>query len=164
MKKTGTQNQKPKKKDIDLIDSRIINLLQKDGRISNIEIGKQLDISEATVRTRLRRLIDEEYIQIVAVSNPLKLGFEVAGDLYIHVEMKKIDRVIDELKKIKELWYIVITTGDTNINAEFIVKTWEDLNDLIFNKISKIDGIIRVESSVIMTFAKRKYNFGTALD
>ncbi|MFC1819726.1 Lrp/AsnC family transcriptional regulator [Thermodesulfobacteriota bacterium] len=164
MKKTGTQNIKPKKKDIDLIDSRIINLLQKDGRISNIEIGKQLDISEATVRTRLRRLIDEEYIQIVAVSNPLKLGFEVAGDLYIHVEMKKIDRVIDELKKIKELWYIVITTGDTNINAEFIVKTWEDLNDLIFNKISKIDGIIRVESSVIMTFAKRKYNFGTALD
>jgi len=141
----------------------MIHLLQKDGRISNIEIAKQLKISEATVRTRLKRLIEEEYIQIVAVSNPLKLGFEVAGDLYIDVEMKKINRVIDELKKFKELWYIVVTTGQTNINAEFIVKTWDDLNSLIFNNISKIDGIIRIETSVIMTYVKRDYDFGTAL-
>ena len=160
---TSRKNGK-KKKGIDSVDSKIIHLLQKDGRISNIEIAKQLGISEATVRTRLRRLIDGDYIQIVAVSNPLKLGFEVAGDLYLHVEMKKINSVIDELRKIKELWYIVVTTGETNINAEFIVKTWEDLNALIFNKISKIDGIIRIESSVIMTYAKRKYDFGTALD
>jgi len=155
---------KNRKKSIDSVDSKMIHMLQKDGRVSNIEIAKQLGISEATVRTRLKRLIDEEYIQIVAVSNPLKLGFEVAGDLYINVEMKKINSVIDELKKIKELWYIVVTTGETHINAEFIVKTWEDLNNLIFNNISKIDGIVRIESSVIMTYAKRKYDFGTALD
>lgn len=157
-------NNKNRKKGIDIIDSKMINLLQKDGRISNIEIAKQLSISEATVRTRLKRLIEDEYIQIVAVSNPLKLGFEVTGDLYIHVEMKKINNVLDELKKIKALWYLVITTGNTNINAEFIVKSWEDLNDLIFNKISKIDGIIQVESSVIMTYAKREYDYGTGLD
>jgi Lrp/AsnC family transcriptional regulator for asnA, asnC and gidA len=153
-----------KKKNITQIDSRIINLLQKDGRLSNTEIAKKLGISESTVRSRMRRLIDDEYIQIVAVSNPFKLGFEIAGDLYIHVEMRKLDRVIKELKKIKELWYIVVTTGDTNLNAEFVVKTREDLNDLVYNKISNIDGIIRVESSVIMRFAKRRYDFGTALD
>lgn len=151
-----------KKKNIDQIDSQIINLLQSDGRISNTDIAKSLGISEATVRTRLKRLIDEDYIQIVAVSNPFKLGFEIAGDLYIHVEMKKIDKVIKELKKFKEIWYIVLTTGNTNINAEFVVKTLEDLNDLVYNKISKIDGIIRVNSSIIMTFVKRKYDFGTA--
>lgn len=164
MKNANSQNKKNRKKNIDPIDSGMINLLQKDGRISNIEIAKQLKISEATVRTRLKRLIEEEYIQIVAVSNPLKLGFEVAGDLYIHVEMKKINRVINELKKIKELWYIVVTTGETSINAEFVVRTWEDLNALIFQKISKIDGIIRIDSSVIMTYVKRDYDFGTALD
>lgn len=153
-----------KRKRITQIDSRIINLLQKDGRLSNTEIAKKLGISESTVRTRLKRLIDDEYIQIVAVSNPFKLGFEIAGDLYIHVEMRKLDTVIKELKKIKELWYIVVTTGDTNLNAEFVVKTREDLNDLVYNKISKIDGIIRVESSVIMKFVKRRYDFGTAQD
>ena len=164
MPSNNAQNLKNRKKGIDAVDSKMINLLQKDGRISNIEIAKQLAVSEATVRSRLKRLIDEEYIQIVAVSNPLKLGFKVTGDLYIHVEMKKINSIVDELKKIKDLWYIVVTTGKTNINAEFIVKTWDDLNDLIINKISKIDGIIQIESSVIMTYAKRKYDFGTALD
>ena len=164
MKKSDSQKLKNEKKRIDTIDSGIISLLQKDGRISNIEIAKKLGLSEATVRTRIKRLIDEEYIQIVAVSNPLKLGFEVAGDLFINVEMKKINSVIKELKKIKELWYIVIATGETNINAEFVAKTWEDLNDLIFNRISKIDGILKIESSVIMNYIKREYDFGTALD
>ena len=161
MQKAASQ---AKKKGIDPIDSKMINLLQKDGRISNIDIAKKLGISEATVRSRLKRLIDEEFIQIVAVSNPFKLGFELTGDLYIHVEMKKIDRVMKALKRIKALWYIVMTTGDTNINAEFIVNTREDLNDLVYNKISKIDGVIRIETSVILKFAKREYAFGTALD
>jgi Lrp/AsnC family transcriptional regulator for asnA, asnC and gidA len=152
------------KKSIDSIDSKMINLLQKDGRISNIEIAKRLGISEATVRTRLKRLIDEEFIQIVAVSNPFRLGFEITGDLYIHVEMKKVDEVIRELKKIKALWYIVMTTGDNNINAEFVVKKLEDLNDLVHNRISHIDGVIRVKTSVIMKYVKRNYEFGTALD
>jgi Lrp/AsnC family transcriptional regulator for asnA, asnC and gidA len=151
-----------KKKNLDHIDNHIITLLQKDGRISNTDIAKKLKISEATVRTRLKRLIEDEYIQIVAVSNPFKLGFEITGDLYIHVDMKKIGSVITELKKIKELWYIVMTTGEQNINAEFVVTTLEELNDLVYNKISKIDGILRVETSIIMKYIKRKYDFGTA--
>lgn len=155
-----TDTQKP----IDPIDSKMISLLQKDGRISNIEIAKQLGISEATVRTRLKRLIDDSVIQIVAVSNPFRLGFEITGDLYIHVEMKKMDEVLEELKKIKALWYIVVTTGNNSINAEFVVKTLEDLNDLVYNQISNIDGVVRVETSVIMKYIKRNYEFGTALD
>jgi len=151
-----------KKKNLDRIDNHIITLLQKDGRISNTDIAKKLKISEATVRTRLKRLIKDEYIQIVAVSNPFKLGFGITGDLYIHVDMKKIDVVIQELKKIKELWYIVMTTGEQNINAEFVVTTLEELNDLVYNKISRIDGILRVETSIIMKYIKRKYDFGTA--
>ena len=88
----------------------------------------------------------------------------MTGDLYIHAEMKKIDDVIRDLKKLNELWYIVMTTGETNINAEFIVKSREDLNNLIFNKISKIDGVIRTEVSIIMKYEKRCYAFGTPLD
>ena len=153
-----------RKKPIDAIDSKMINLLQKDGRLSNIEMAKQLGISEATVRARLKRLMDEGFIQIVAVSNPFKLGFEITGDIYIHVDMKKVQKIIKELKKIKALWYIVMTTGSSNINAEFVVRTLEDLNDLVYSQISNIDGVRRVEISVIMNYIKRNYEFGTALD
>jgi Lrp/AsnC family transcriptional regulator for asnA, asnC and gidA len=156
--------QETKKKPIDTVDSAMIKLLQKDGRISNTEMAKHLGLSEATVRTRLKRLIDDEIIQIVAVSNPFKLGFEFTGNIDIHVETRKIDDVVAELKKLRELWYIILTTGDSNINAEFIVKSRDDLNDLLYNKISKIDGVIRVETAVIMKFEKRDYTYGTALD
>ena len=162
MKKNQSRLEKePAKSQLDAVDSEMIRLLQKDGRMSHTDMARELGISEATVRNRMKKLMDEEYIQIVAVSDPFKLGFEITGDLYIHVEMKKIDKVISELKKIRELWYIVITTGDTNINAEFIVRTRDDLNDLVFNRISKIDGVLRTSVSVIMKYEKRRYDFGT---
>ncbi len=151
-----------KKRDLDRTDREIITLLQEDGRISNTEIAKRLDISEATARGRLKRLIDQGYIQIVAVSNPFKLGFGITGDLNIHVDMKKIDSAVAELVKLRELWYIVMTTGGANVNAEFIVETLEDLNDLVHNTISKIDGIIKVDTSIILKYVKRNYQYGTA--
>ncbi len=150
------------KKLIDNTDSKIIKLLQKDGRLSNTEIARELNISEATVRSRVKKLIDDETIQIVAVSNPFRLGYEITGDLYISTEMKKTELVLNELNKIDELWFIVMTTGRTSINAEFIVRTLEDLNELIHNRISKIDGVLNIESSVITKYIKRRYDYGTA--
>lgn len=147
---------------IDSTDSKIISILQKDGRASNTDIARELNISEATARGRIKRLIDEEYIQIVAVANPFRTGFEIAGDLYINVDMKRIDSVIGELQKIRELWYIVMTTGETNINAEFIVKSLDELHDLVYNRLSRIDGILKVETAIIMKYIKRNYEFGTA--
>jgi len=153
-----------KKKGIDSTDSRIISILQKDGRASNTDIARELNISEATVRGRIKRLIDEQYIQIVAVANPFRTGFEIAGDLYINVDMKMIDSVLRELEKIRELWYIVMTTGETNINAEFIVKSLDELHDLVYNRLSRIEGILNVETAIIMKYIKRDYEFGTAFE
>jgi Lrp/AsnC family transcriptional regulator, regulator for asnA, asnC and gidA len=152
------------KRNIDELDAKIIAILQSDGRTSNTEIAKSLDVSEATIRGRIKRLIDDEIIQIVAVSNPLKLGFEITGDLYINVDMTKMENVISSLSKFKELWYIVATTGRSNLNAEFVVKNLEELHDLVYNRLSHIDGVQQVETSIIMKYVKRRYDFGTHLD
>ncbi len=152
-----------KKKKLDRIDCLMIELLQKDGRISNIDIAKKISMSEATVRTRLNRLIDEEYIQIVAVSNPMKLGFKIVGSIRIHVNLKKMDRIIVELKKLKPLWFIVQTTGGTGIDTEFVARSLDELNSLIFEKINKIDGVIRTETSLMLKYIKRQYDWGTAI-
>lgn len=152
------------KRNIDELDAKIISVLQGDGRMSNTDIAKMLDVSEATVRGRIKRLTEDEIIQIVAVGNPLKLGFEITGDLYITVDMKKMDNVIAELRNFRELWYIVATTGRFNINAEFVVRDLEALNDLVYNRLSHIDGIEQIETSVIMKYIKRRYDFGTPLE
>ena len=81
---------------IDKIDSKIICLLQKDGRMANTEIAKRVGITEATVRNRINRLIEDDIIQIVAVSDPFKLGFEIAGNIKITIRFEKADHVISD--------------------------------------------------------------------
>jgi Lrp/AsnC family transcriptional regulator for asnA, asnC and gidA len=152
------------KRDIDGLDSRIITMLQADGRASNTDLARTLKVSEATVRGRIKRLPDDGIIQIVAVSNPLKLGFEVTGDLNIRVNMKMMNNVIDSLREFRELWYIVVTTGAFNINAEFVVKNLDELHDLVYNRLSRIDGIEQIDTSVIMKYIKRRYDFGTPME
>lgn len=150
-------------KKIDRIDREIIGLLQKDGRLSNTDIGKRVGISEGTVRTRLNRLIENEIIQIVAVSNPIKLGFKIVGHLRIQVDMGKVDEVIAELSHIKALWFIVKTTGaSTGIDAEFFARSLEELDDLIFGQINRIEGVLKTETTLTLDFAKRRYDWGIA--
>jgi Lrp/AsnC family transcriptional regulator for asnA, asnC and gidA len=148
---------------IDQTDCKIIELLQKDGRMPNTMIAKKLGISEATVRSRLNRLTREEYIQIVAVSNPLKLGFEIVGMLKIDVDIKKLDAVSKELSKIDQIWFIVHTTGSSEIYAEFNAKSISDLNEFISKKVNKIDGLLKAETSLVMKYIKRRYDWKTAI-
>ena len=68
------------------------------------------------------------------------------------------------ISKLKELWYIVATTGRSNLNAEFVVKDLEELHDFVYNRISHIDGVQQVEPAVIMKYVKRRYDFGMPLD
>jgi len=149
---------------IDNTDRDIIEMLQENGRLSNTAIAKKLGVSEATVRARLNRLINEEYIQIVAVGNPIKLGFDIVGMMQFQIDISKVDSIIRELKKLKAIWFIVQTTGNIDIHAEFNIKSLYELNELINKKINKIDGIIRTETSLILDYAKRQYDWGTALE
>jgi Lrp/AsnC family transcriptional regulator for asnA, asnC and gidA len=151
------------RENITSLDCQIIELLQKDGRLPNTEIAKRLGISETTVRTRLQRLIQGEYIQIVAVSNPLKLGFKAIGTIRIHVDIKKMDKIIRELKAIKALWHIVQSTSGTGIETEFVLRDLNELNKLIFERINRIDGVLRTETSLFLSYLKRQYDWGTAI-
>ncbi len=158
------RTKRTRKKIIDGIDCKIIRLLQKDGRIANTDIAKKVGISEATVRSRLDRLVKENYIQIVAVSNPMKLGFKIVGNIRIYVEIKKMDQIIKKLQRLKPLWFIVQSTGGTGIDTEFVVRDMDELNDLIFENINRIEGVIRTETSLFLKYIKRQYDWGTALD
>lgn len=160
MKKAATLQAK---RPLDAVDCEMIRLLQQDGRIPNTVLAKKIGISEATVRARLNRLIQDEVIQIVAVSNPMKLGFEIVGIIRIHIDIHKMEHITRELQKLDALWFIVHTTGGTGIDAEFVVKDIQELNELIFEKINRIDGVNQTETSLILKYVKRNYHWGTAL-
>jgi Lrp/AsnC family transcriptional regulator for asnA, asnC and gidA len=82
---------------LDKIDLEIIRLLQNDGRTASSEIAKTTGIPEATIRYRLKKLIDKKFIQIVAAANPIKLGFGIAACISIDAEIKQVNHVIRKL-------------------------------------------------------------------
>jgi Lrp/AsnC family transcriptional regulator for asnA, asnC and gidA len=151
-------------KKLDRLDCELIRLLQTDGRMPNNAIAQELEISEFTVRRRLKRLLDEGIIRIVAVAKPIDLGFEIAGNLKIHIDLKKTDRVLEKLKRIDSLIYVALTTGGTDVDADFIVRSLKEFHELIFKQISKIDGVLSTETSLLVNIVKDKYEWGTGWD
>ena len=153
-----------RKNKLDKLDCRMVRLLQIDGRMSNIAIAQKLGISEYTVRNRMKRLLANKTIKIVAVANPIDLGFEIAGNLKIKIDLKKADQVLENLKKIDELIWVALTTGGTDIDVDFITRSLKEFQDLIFKKISGIDGVLSTETSLMVDLVKDKYDWGTAWD
>ena len=149
---------------LDTLDCKLVRLLQKDGRMSNIAIAQKLGTSEYTVRTRLKRLLDSKIIQIVAVANPIDLGFEIAGNLKIRIELRKADAVLAKLKNIDSLIWVALTTGGTDIDVEFVARSLKEFHSLIFDKICRIDGVLSTDTSLMVDLVKDTYDWGTAWD
>jgi Lrp/AsnC family transcriptional regulator for asnA, asnC and gidA len=145
---------------IDDIDSQIIHALKQNGRIPNTEIAKQLNVSEAAVRKRLKRLVEEEIIQIVAVVNHLKLGYELEGNIKIKIDTTKAENVKRRLNELESLWYIAYLTGAADFDVEFNVQSQEEMRTLI-ERINAIDGVREVATSVRLQLVKNRYDWET---
>ncbi len=143
---------------IDNIDAEMIKLLKKNGRMPNTEIAGQLNLSEAAIRKRLRRLLDEKIIQIVAVVNQRKMGFELEGNIKIKTDPKKNSQVNENLKGLSRVWYIARVTGASDFDVEFNAKSQDDLHDLI-ETINQIDGIRSTEISIRLRLIKNRYDW-----
>ncbi|GAB6909113.1 conserved hypothetical protein [Desulfosarcina cetonica] len=149
---------------LDRVDRRMVGLLQKDGRMPIVNIAKELGISETTARGRLKRLISEEIIKVVAVSNPIRLGFEIVGNIKLSIDLKKRSSILEALKNIEALNYVALTTGGNDIDIEFIAGSLAEFKTLIFEKVSQIDGVNSVETSLIVELIKNTWDYGTAWD
>ena len=148
------------KEQLDKIDLQIIRLLQNDGRMASSEIAKTIDIPEATIRYRLKKLIDKKFIQIVAAANPIKLGFGIAACISIETEIRQVDYVISQLEKIDRVSYIAQMTSFPNVEIETYIETINELHELL-SQIEIIDGVIRVETSFIRRIVRERFDFGT---
>jgi Lrp/AsnC family transcriptional regulator for asnA, asnC and gidA len=150
------------RKKLDELDCRLIQLLQKDGRMPSKAIAGELGTSEFTVRRRLRRLLEGGTIRIVAVANPIDLGFEIAGNLKIKIDLKKTESVLNALKKIDSLIWVALTTGGSDIDADFIARSFVEFKEIIFGQISRIEGVLSIETSLMVELVKDKHDWGTA--
>ena len=145
-------------KKIDETDTKIIKLLQKNGRMSNTKIAKHAGISETTVRYRLQNLFKEEYIQIAAIIDPMKLGNGIEGNIRIHADIKQMEQVTQELKLIQELFYVARVSGRADFDTSFFVKNMNEARVLI-DRINLIDGVKDTDMITVLEYVKERYDY-----
>lgn len=137
----------------------IIEQLQQDGRRPYAAIGKAVGLSEAAVRQRVQRLLDNGVMQIVAVTDPLQLGFARQAMIGITVE-GPLEPVADELAQMDEIDYVVVTAGGFDLLAEVVCESDEHLLDVLSNRIRTITGVRTTESFVYLKLRKQTYSWG----
>jgi Lrp/AsnC family transcriptional regulator for asnA, asnC and gidA len=143
----------------DDVSKKIIEQLQEDGRRAYATIGKAIGLSEAAVRQRVQKLVDSGVMQIVAVTDPMQIGFARQAMIAISVS-GAVETVADELSKIDEVDYIVITAGSFDLMAEVVVEDDTHLLDLVSSRIRAIPGVLRTETFLYLKLVKQTYNWG----
>jgi Lrp/AsnC family transcriptional regulator for asnA, asnC and gidA len=143
---------------IDELDRRIIESLQANGRESFRRIASTLGVSEATVRARYARLTSEGILQVVAITNPLGLGFDQA---LIGVKTSGApDKVADEIARWPEADYVVVTAGQFDLVVEVVTADRRELLDLT-NRMRELEGVVTTETFFYLEMWKQLYDWGT---
>jgi Lrp/AsnC family transcriptional regulator, regulator for asnA, asnC and gidA len=143
---------------IDEVDQGIVEALQANGRESFRAIAARLGVSEATVRARYARLCDDDILQVVAVTNPLGLGFEQA---LIGVKTAGSPQpVADEIASWDEADYVVVTAGQYDLVVEIVAADRRDLLGLT-NRMRELDGVVSTETFLYLDLVKQLYDWGT---
>ncbi len=145
---------------IDAIDEEIIRQLQVDGRRPYTQLAKVVGLSEAAVRQRVQRLLDQGVMQVVAVTDPISLGLRRQAMVGIRVQ-GDVRRVADALAALDEVVYVVLTAGSVDLIAEVIVPHDEALLEVLNDKIRKVPGVIGTETSIYLSLRKQTYQWGT---
>jgi Lrp/AsnC family transcriptional regulator for asnA, asnC and gidA len=144
---------------LDDISKRIIEQLQADGRQSYASIGKAVGLSEAAVRQRVQRLHDAGVMQIVAVTDPLTLGFRRQAMIGLRSD-GDLRKVADQIAAIDEVEYAVITAGSFDMLLEVVCEDDDQLLEIL-NRIRGVPTVTSTETFVYLKLRKQTYSWGT---
>ena len=144
---------------VDDTSKAIIEQLQQDGRRAYASIGKSIGLSEAAVRQRVQKLVDTGVMQIVAVTDPMQIGFARQAMVTIAAS-GDMETVAAALAQIDEVDYVVIVAGAWDILAEVVVEDDAHLLRLLNDRIRTIPGVVKTESFLYLKLVKQTYNWG----
>ena len=144
---------------LDDVSKAIIEQLQQDGRRSYAAIGKEVGLSEAAVRQRVQRLIEAGVMQVVAVTDPIELGFARQAMVGVRVT-GPVDAVADRLAELEEVDYVVVTAGAYDLLVEVVCESDEHLLELLSGRIRAIEGVAGTETFMYLKLRKQTYSWG----
>jgi Lrp/AsnC family transcriptional regulator, regulator for asnA, asnC and gidA len=141
----------------DDLDHRIVDALVEDGRRPFVKIAQELNVSEATVRQRVARLTADGVMQITAVTNPLKLGYDVICMLGLSVEASQSKAAAEALAGFDEVTYLIACTGRYDYLAEVTCLSGKHLLEFMNTRLAEVPGIHASESFGYLSVLKESY-------
>jgi Lrp/AsnC family transcriptional regulator, regulator for asnA, asnC and gidA len=143
---------------LDELGQNIIKELQEDARQSFREIGRKLDVSDGTVRNRVKSLINSDTMKISAVPNPEKLGLNFMCVMCIEVKVGAAEKVEQALIKSPNVYYLGGCTGTYDIIGIFMFRAPHDFDEFVKNVIANIPEITRTSTFVVMHVSRSPWN------
>lgn len=145
---------------LDDIAKAIIEQLQEDGRRPYAAIGKAVGLSEAAVRQRVQRLVDSGVVQIVAVTDPVHVGFTRQAMIGIRSE-GDVEELAERIAQLPEIDYVVVTGGAFDLLVEVVCEDDGHLLEVLNRKLRTLPGVTTTETFVYLKLVKQLYNWGT---
>ena len=143
------------------LDKRIIEHLQQDGRQPFTQIAAELGVSEAAVRARTNRLIERGILQIVGVTDPLKLGFQQQAMIGVRCQADRLLDVAREVAAFSEVSYLVVTAGAYDLLVEVVCEDNDALLRFLTERLRRVEGVRETETFVYLRMVKQVYAWGT---
>ena len=150
---------------LDEIDHKIIERLGIDARVSNREIGRELGLTEGTIRSRLKRLFDSKVIRVAAITNTSRLRNPILAYLWIEANTAgDIEDMAKALAKVPEIGFVATMLGRADVLAMTLVENGNELTDFLHQTIDKIPGVRRVRYSLGQNFIKHDFRWCALVD
>jgi Lrp/AsnC family transcriptional regulator, regulator for asnA, asnC and gidA len=147
--------------DVSALDKRIIEHLQADGRRPFTQIAADLGVSEAAVRARTNRLVERGVLQVVGVTDPLRLGFQQMAMIGVKCEAERLMAVAEEIAGFPEVDYVVVTAGSYDLLVETVAEDNEALLRFLAERLRRVEGVRETETFVYLRMVKQTYQWGT---
>lgn len=144
---------------IDEIDQQIIRILNQDGRTPFAQIAKQMGTSTGMIRQRYQRLVKDGVLQVVAVTNPLLMGFATMAQIGVKADVNRLEEIAEEIAKFEEVIYLVLVTGSFDLHVEVICRDKTHLLKFLTKKLHAVEGVKEAETFMYLRIAKENYGW-----
>lgn len=150
-------NSNSNKQDLDDTDRYIIEAMRQDGRIAFAQIAEQLNVSPGMIRVRYNRMVSNGLIKVVAITNPLNMGYSAMTMIGIRTDGAKMLEVAKQVADFEEVIYLIVVSGRFDIIAEVVCRDHNDLLKFLTEKLYKVDGVRESETFVHLKIEKEIY-------
>lgn len=142
---------------LDDVDRKIMAALREDGRVALAKIAEELGVSSGMIRMRYNRLVESGSIKIVAISNPLRMGYNTMAMIGIRAEGQKLMEIAEKIAALEEVIYLIVTSGSYDIIAEVICRDHAHLLQFITERLYHVEGIRESETFMHLKIVKEVY-------